>query len=112
MAEQGTPAFQAAIPMLSQRLKAGTAEREVRSMACQVKIARFPAYRDLAGFDFTSSEVNVMVRRNWISALATSRRVAWKRRSSRFLARLNQVPMYFSNMASVASDNRVSRLAA
>jgi hypothetical protein len=31
-----------------------------------------------------------MVRRNRISALATSRRVAWKRRSSRFRARLNQ----------------------
>ena len=44
-----------------------------------------------------------MVRRNRISALATSRRVAWKRRSSRFRARLNKVPMYFSNMASVAS---------
>ena len=53
-----------------------------------------------------------MVRRNRINALATSRRVAWKRRSSRFRARLNSVPMYFSNMASVASDSRVSRLAA
>ena len=52
-----------------------------------------------------------MVRRNRISALATSRRVAWQRRSSRFRARLNKVPMYFSNMASVASDSRVSRLA-
>ena len=27
-------------------------------MAYQLKIARFPVYRDLAGFDFTSSEVN------------------------------------------------------
>jgi DNA replication protein DnaC len=44
--------------MLSQLLKAETAEREVRSMAYQLKIARFPAYRDLAGFDFASSEVN------------------------------------------------------
>jgi len=35
-----------------------------------------------------------------------------KRRSSRFRARLNKVPMYFSNIASVASDRRVSRLAA
>ncbi len=58
LAQQGSPAFQAAIPMLSQLLKAETAEREVRSMAYQIKIARFPAYRDLAGFDFTSSEVN------------------------------------------------------
>ena len=58
LAQQGAPAFQAAIPILSQLLKAETAEREVRSMAYQIKIARFPAYRDLAGFDFASSEVN------------------------------------------------------
>jgi len=44
--------------VLSQLLKAETAEREVRSMAYQLKAARFPAYRDLAGFDFASSEVN------------------------------------------------------
>ena len=36
----------------------GFVEREVRSMAYQLKAARFPAYRDLAGFDFASSEVN------------------------------------------------------
>lgn len=30
--EQGSPAFEAAIPILSQLLKAETAEREVRSM--------------------------------------------------------------------------------
>ena len=53
-----------------------------------------------------------MVRRNKTNALATSRRVAWKQRSSRFCARLNKVPMYFSNMASVASISWVLRLAA
>src|SRR3974377_279622 len=58
LAQQGAPAFQAAIPVLSQLLKAETAEREVRSMAYQLKAARFPVYRDLAGFDFSSSEVN------------------------------------------------------
>jgi DNA replication protein DnaC len=56
--EQGAPAFDAAIPILSQLLKAETAEREVRSVSYQLKIARFPAYRDLAGFDFVSSEIN------------------------------------------------------
>jgi hypothetical protein len=56
--EQGAPAFEAAIPILSQLLKAETAEREVRSVAYQLGAARFPAYRDLAGFDFASSEVN------------------------------------------------------
>ncbi len=39
------------------------AEREVRSIAYQIKAARFPAYKDLAGFDFAASEVNeAMVR--------------------------------------------------
>ncbi len=56
--EQGSPAFDAAIPMLSQLLKAETAEREVRSIAYQIKAARFPAYKDLTGFDFAASEVN------------------------------------------------------
>jgi DNA replication protein DnaC len=56
--EQGSPAFDAAIPILSQLLKAETAEREVRSVAYQIKAARFPVYKDLTGFDFASSEVN------------------------------------------------------
>ncbi len=58
LAEQGAPAFEAAQPILSQLLKAETAEREVRSVAYQLKVARFPAYRDLAGFDFSHSEIN------------------------------------------------------
>jgi DNA replication protein DnaC len=58
LAQQGPPAFKAAVPVLSQLLKAEIAEREVRSTAYQLKAARFPAYRDLAGFDFASSEIN------------------------------------------------------
>lgn len=46
------------MPMLSQLLKAEVAEREVRSIAYHMKTARFPAYKDLAGFDFASSEIN------------------------------------------------------
>ena len=55
---QGAPAFEAATPILSQLLKAEIAEREVRSIAYQTKVARFPSYKDLAGFDFKASEVN------------------------------------------------------
>ena len=55
---QGAPAFEAATPMLSQLLKAEIAEREVRSIAYHTKVARFPSYKDLAGFDFTSSDIN------------------------------------------------------
>ena len=58
LGEQGAPAFDAAVPILSQLLKAEVAEREVRSIAYQIKAARFPAYKDLAGFDFASSEIN------------------------------------------------------
>jgi DNA replication protein DnaC len=71
--EQGSPAFAAAVPTLSQLLKAEVAEREVRSIAYQIKAARFPAYKDLAGFDFTSSEVNeAMVRELHCSEFLTA----------------------------------------
>src|SRR6201989_3447679 len=63
LTEQGSPAFEAAVPILSQLLKAETADREVRSTAYQLKAARFPNYRDLAGFDFASSEVNEALTR-------------------------------------------------
>ena len=56
--EQGAPAFESAVPILTQLLKAEMAEREVRSIAYHMKIARFPAYKDLTGFDFSASEVN------------------------------------------------------
>ena len=56
--EQGAPAFEASVPMLSQLLKAEMPEREVRSIAYQIKAARFPAYKDLASFDFAASEIN------------------------------------------------------
>jgi DNA replication protein DnaC len=58
LTEQGAPAFQNAIPVLSQLLKAELAEREVRSIAYQLKAARFPTYKDLTGFDFASSQIN------------------------------------------------------
>ena len=37
--EQGAPAFDAAVPILPQLLKAEMAEREVRSIAYQIKAA-------------------------------------------------------------------------
>lgn len=37
---------------MGELLAAETAEREVRSIAYQMTAARFPAHRDLAGFDF------------------------------------------------------------
>ena len=58
LTEQGAPAFQSAIPILSQLLKAEIAEREVRSIAYQLKAARFPTYKDLTSFDFSGSQLN------------------------------------------------------
>ena len=63
LGEQGGPAFNAAQGMLSDLLKAEIAERDVRSVAYQMKIARFPAYRDLAGFDFSQSVANEALAR-------------------------------------------------
>jgi len=36
-------------------LKAEASERDVRSINYQMKVAKFPAYRDLTGFDFGQS---------------------------------------------------------
>ncbi len=58
LVEQGAPAFEAAVPILSQLLKAEMAEREVRSIAYQTKSARLPAYKDLSSFDFAASGIN------------------------------------------------------
>ncbi len=55
---QGAPAFQQALPTLETLLKAEVAEREVRSINYQMNVAKFPAYRDLAGFDFAESQVD------------------------------------------------------
>ena len=41
--------------MLEMLLKAESSEREVRSINYQMKVAKFPAYRDLTGFDFSQS---------------------------------------------------------
>lgn len=63
LVEEGAPAFEATLPILSQLLKAEMAEHEVRSIVYHTKTARFPAYKDLASFDFAASEVNeAMVR--------------------------------------------------
>jgi len=58
LAAQGAPAYQQALPILAGLLKAEIAEREVRSVNYQLKVARFPAYRDLAGFQFSESPVD------------------------------------------------------
>lgn len=44
--------------VLHQLVKAEAAQREVRSMAYQMRVARFPSHRDLAGFDFQSAGVD------------------------------------------------------
>jgi len=58
LAEQGSPAYMAAQNILDDLLKSEMAEREVRSINYQIKLARFPNYRDLSGFDFSQSSVN------------------------------------------------------
>ena len=43
---------------MSELLAAETAEREVRSIAYQTTAARFPAHRDVPGFDFSQAKVD------------------------------------------------------
>ena len=58
MSRQALPSYQAAAPLLENLLRAEVAEREVRSINYQMKAAKFPAYRDLAGFEFDESPVD------------------------------------------------------
>jgi DNA replication protein DnaC len=58
LAAQGSPAYAQAESILDVLLKAEVAEREVRSVHYQMKVAHFPVYRDLVGFDFAQSQVN------------------------------------------------------
>jgi len=58
LAEQGSPAYLQCGELLDKLIKAEVAEREVRSINYQMRIARFPAYRDLAGYEFKDSVVN------------------------------------------------------
>ena len=48
---------------MTQLLRSESAEREVRSIAYQMNVARFPTHRDFQGFDFTASSVDeVLIR--------------------------------------------------
>lgn len=58
LASQAAPAYQNAVDLLDSLIKAEVAEREVRSVNYQMKVARFPAHRDLTGFEFRESSVN------------------------------------------------------
>ncbi len=58
LSKQASPAYEKAIPVLEMLLKAESSEREVRSINYQMKVAKFPAYRDLTGFDFSQSLVD------------------------------------------------------
>ena len=69
LTEQGSPAFEAAIPILSQLLKAETAEREVRSTAYQLKTH---AFRPIAISTASTSPAARSTRRSCDSFIAAT----------------------------------------
>lgn len=58
LTEQGDSALAASRWLVEHLLQAENADRVMRSIAHQMKSARFPMHRDLAGFDFTVSQVD------------------------------------------------------
>ncbi|MEW8508576.1 MAG: IS21-like element helper ATPase IstB [Candidatus Thiodiazotropha sp.] len=64
MASQASPAYQQAVPILETLLKSEVAERDIRSINYQMRAAKFPAYRDLAGFEFSESQVDEALLRS------------------------------------------------
>ena len=72
LTEQGSPAFEAALPILSQLLKAETADREVRSTAYQLKAA---AFRTIATLPASTSPAVRSTRRSRVNSITAS---SWK----------------------------------
>ena len=97
LTEQGSPAFEAALPILSQLLKAETADREVRSTAYQLKAARFPpiatspastspaarSTRRWCANSTAASSWRTRTTSSWSAAPARARRISPRRLASR-----------------------------
>src|ERR1700709_2085487 len=94
--EQGAPAFEAAVPVLSQLLKAETAEREVRSIAYQIKAARFPAYKDLSGLTLRPARS----LRPWFASFIDANFLHRRTTSSWWAVQVRVKPMYRQLFAS------------
>ncbi len=58
LARQGTPALKGALKVLEGLIQAEVSDRHVRSIAYQIKTARFPTDRDLATFDFSDTPID------------------------------------------------------
>ena len=55
---QGSPRYQQVKPILASLLTAEASDREVRTVKYQLKVAKFPVYRDLVGFSFTDTPID------------------------------------------------------
>ena len=64
---QGPTSVESSRWLIEHLLQAEYTDRAMRSVSHQMKTAKFPVHRDLAGFDFTSSKVD----QNLVSQLAT-----------------------------------------
>jgi DNA replication protein DnaC len=63
--DTGIQRKQSPVDILGELLLAETGERHVRSIEYQMKVAKFPAVRDLASFKFSDTPVEEMVIREW-----------------------------------------------
>ena len=64
MAEQASPRYQHALPILEGLLQAEKTDREVRTLKYQLKSAKFPVYRDLVSFDSAQNPVDEALTRS------------------------------------------------
>ena len=63
--------------VLHQLIKAETAQREVRSMAYQMRVARFPSHRDLVGFNFAHTPIDEALVRQLHTWASWTRPTTW-----------------------------------
>lgn len=58
LTQQDATVYERLSPILNTLTAAEITDREVRSIAYQMKAARFPVHRDMAGFDFSQSDAD------------------------------------------------------
>ena len=73
----GSLSLQTTRPVLARLLEAKHTDRGMRSIAHQMAQARFPAHRDLTGFDFASARVDRLLVEPWPRSNLPTRRTTW-----------------------------------
>jgi DNA replication protein DnaC len=102
--------------LIEHLLQAETTHRVMRSVSYQMSAAKFPAHRDLAGFDFASSKVDRALIEQLADLIETKRarvrmfRCILARRRSSQRYRMRRVSSTFSSSSWKGSGGELERI--